>query len=66
MKHVVIKLLMTGWYKVFDTEEEARDELYKHICQSCLVAEGLTTESTIEHLLATNCGCEYDYEVIQN
>lgn len=63
MIHVVTKLSKTGWVKTFNTEEEARVELYNHICKSCIHAEELTMDSPINDLLATDCGCEYDYEV---
>ena len=63
MNHILTKLSRPGWEKTFDSEEEARDILYQHICRSCINAEGLTVDSTIEDLLCTDCGCEYSYEV---
>ena len=63
MKYTVIKLSRPGWDKTFDTEEEARETLYAHICKSCILAEELTADSTIDDLLATDCGCEYYVEI---
>ena len=59
MIYSLTKLSRTGWVKTFHTEEEVRNELYTHICKSCILAEELTLDSTIDDLLATDCGCEY-------
>lgn len=62
MIYFLTKLSKPGWDKTFDTEQAARDELYTHICKSCILAEELTAESTIDDLLATDCGCEYIFD----
>ena len=62
MKFVLIKMSAPGWEKKFKTRSEARDELYKHICSQCTTEEGITKNSKIEDMLATACGCEFDFE----
>lgn len=63
MKHVLIKRSRPGWEKAFDTDEEANHALYNCICRECVNAYDLRMNCTINDLLATDCGCEYDYEV---
>lgn len=67
------KLSAPGWTKEFATEEEARVELFKHICGICCKgdkaynAEGelvyesdpVDENSSLGDLLSTACGCEY-------
>jgi len=62
MIYFLTKLSKPGWDKTFDTEEEARNELYTHICKPCILAEELTLDSTIDELLATDCGREYIFD----
>lgn len=62
MIYFLTKLSKPGWDKTFDTEEEARAELYNHICKSCILEEELTMNSSIDDLLATACGCEYIFD----
>ncbi len=71
----LIKLSSPGWEKEFQNEEDAREELYSHICGICRkgdVAKDLETNeviwesepvdnnSTINDLLCTPCGCDFD------
>lgn len=76
--HTLFKLSKPGWEKDFATTEELRTELFKHICGVCRVGEEVkdsTTDeviweaspvdenSTIDDLLCTSCGCEFDVEI---
>jgi hypothetical protein len=72
----LFKLSEPGWEKDYNTPEEARLELYNHICKICregdkaydkegtLVYESdpVNEKSTIGELLSTACGCEFDVE----
>lgn len=51
-----------GWEKPFATRSAARDELYRYICNQCRTEDGITSNSPIEDMLATACGCEFDLE----
>lgn len=68
MTHELKKLSAPdSWTKLFSTLEEARKELLSHICGTCLRGDegywglGAPNTENIEELLATGCGCEYDY-----
>lgn len=56
------KLSAPGWVKRFNSEKEARNELYKWICGQCKEEYAIRAYSTIDDLLWTDCGCEFDYE----
>ena len=58
-KYILTKCSFSGWQKVFGSELDAREELRKHICYSCV--EDYSPIS-IEDMLGTNCGYEFDYE----
>ena len=58
----LIKLSAPGWIKEFDTEEDCRVELNKHICSMCVEEYSVTESSTLDDLLWTSCGCEYTVE----
>lgn len=62
MSVTLVKASVPGWEKNFDTEEEARVELLKHICSTCLEGYGefkTPDQGDIKSLLGTPCGCEY-------
>ena len=70
------KLSDPGWTKEFDSMEDAKAELYKHICNYCrkgeivkeegredwLLWEPVDENSDIDMLLNTGCGCEFDVD----
>lgn len=62
MKFKLVKMSGPGWEKKFSTRSAARDELFKYICTQCSTEEGITANSKIEAMLATACGCEFDFE----
>lgn len=55
----LIKMSDPGWIKEFETEDEVRRELYNHLCSMCIEGDGVTEETTLDHMLWTACGCEY-------
>lgn len=57
----LVKLSGIGWEKVC-SPGEARELLYKYICNQCREEEGITEQSSIVDMLATACGCEFDVE----
>jgi hypothetical protein len=59
---ILIKLSEPGWEKIFDSENQARNELYKWICNQCKEEEGIRANSPLDELLASACGCEFDVE----
>ena len=61
-QYTLIKLSSPGWEKSFQTRSQARDLLYQHICNQCRTEEGITSNSKIEDMLDTACGCEYSFE----
>jgi len=70
----LIKISAPGWEKKFDTEEDMRKELYKHICNLCreggddghgYIEYPVDENSTLNHLLSTACGAEYMVEETQ-
>lgn len=67
----LIKLSEPGWIKTFTNEIDLRAELYKHICSHCregelddqlLLSEAVNENSSIDDMLSTSCGCEYQVE----
>lgn len=71
---LLIKASSPGWEKEYATKDEARAELLRHICKSCLTgrqevvgeggvieieAEPPPNQSDIHSLLDTPCGCEF-------
>lgn len=63
MTYVLYKMSAPGWKLEFDTEEQARDELLKHICDQCRTTMRITEGSSIDEMLGTDCGCEFDVDV---
>mgnify|MGYP000343621332 CR=1 FL=1 len=63
-KHALFKLSSPGWTKLFDTELELQQELYKYICFQCQCEEAITEISEIGPMLATACGCEFDVGLV--
>jgi hypothetical protein len=55
-----------GWEKTFNTEIEARNELYKWICNLCKEDDGIRVNSSLDELLYTACGCEFWYEQVDS
>ena len=60
----LIKMSAPGWEKTFNTETEARNELYKWICNLCKEDDGIRVNSSLDELLYTACGCEFWYEQV--
>lgn len=66
----LIKLSLESWEKHFETEDELKKELFKHICNVCRTGDEakeygfpttpVNSESSIEEMLASPCGCEFD------
>jgi hypothetical protein len=75
-KILLHKYSIPGWTKEFDSVNQARLELLKHICTDCLngdqyavgVDEPYHQKApnifNINELLGTSCGLEYGYEEI--
>lgn len=68
MKHILYKISSPGWTKEFSSEEEAKEELFKYICNNCR-EEGnefddppINKDSSIEDMLWSPCGCEFRYD----
>ena len=59
---ILSKMSDPGWDKEFETEDETRRELYKHICFQCQCEEGITENSSIGDMLYTPCGLEFTVE----
>ena len=73
MKYHLIKCSAPGWIKEFKSEVEARHFLFNNcICSLCTEGdeetgyEPIDINSSIWSMLSTSCGCEYDYEEIDN
>lgn len=62
MKFSLLKLSDPGWIKEYDNTLELKAELYTHICKDCCDVDGISETSAIGNMLATSCGCEYDWE----
>ena len=72
MPWVVKKHSLPNWVKTFSTMRDARAELLRNICASCLkgdvtvrsdgtvMREPPVDTSSIDDLLNTSCGYEYD------
>ena len=62
------KMSFPGWTKVFDNEIDLRTELYAHICDRCRRGDTEFEElpvyenSSIDEMLWTACGCEFNVE----
>lgn len=68
---LLIKISDPGWEKQFPNEIELLAELKKHICGRCYAGENYDDDNspkidpdncTIEELLCTPCGCEFDVQ----
>lgn len=74
----LIKLSDPGWEKEFQNEEDARKELFQHICGICRkgdiikdeetdeiiwYSEPVNEDSTFDEMLCSPCGCEFDVEI---
>lgn len=68
------KRSIPSWTKEFATEADACAELLTHICGKCLAGEMSMVNAPTEHfpaplrdsiddLLGTPCGCEFEYEI---
>lgn len=60
------------WTKYFECEYDARQELLRRICRRCLDDNDEwdcpivpPDTNNIDELLATPCGCEFDYEEVE-
>lgn len=51
------KLSSPGWEKQFPSKRAAQDELKRHVCRDCLMAEISADPSYLER---TTCGLEYE------
>lgn len=51
----LIKMSAPGWERTYTTEQDVKEALEKHVCQSCLDDDGTDLES----MLASSCGCEF-------
>lgn len=60
MPFILTKLSAPGWEKEFGTKEATRLELSRYICVLCRKVEHVTDDSSIEDMLSTACGCEFD------
>ena len=62
------KMSCPGWTKIFDNEIDLRTELYAHICTVCRNGDTEFQElpvyenSSIDEMLWTACGCEFNVE----
>jgi hypothetical protein len=76
--NVLFKLSAPGWEKEFTSKEELRKELYTHMCGICRQGDKaydpetneviwesspVNENSSIDELLFTACGCEFDVEL---
>ena len=76
--NLLFKLSAPGWEKEFSSKEELRKELYQHICGICRKGDEardpktneviwesspVDENSSIDELLCTPCGCEFDVEL---
>ena len=67
---ILIKLSHPGWEKHFDSEQEAKVELFKYICNLCCRGDEfedykqypVDENSSIGEMLGTACGCEFMVE----
>ena len=69
MIYRLTKMSDPGWEKDFETQEELRLELIKHICGGCRDGDDTdwgqaNGDTTIDALMGTPCGCEYWTEEI--
>ena len=58
----LLKLSAPGWEKIFKSEIEVRNELYKLICNLCKEEDDIRANSSLDDMLCTACGLEFDYE----
>lgn len=63
MTYTLYKMSAPGWEIEFDTEEEARVRLLTHICHQCRAEMRIMEDSSIDVMLGTDCGCEFDVDV---
>jgi hypothetical protein len=64
----LVKMSSPGWEKEFDDADKLRIELLSYICCSCMLGDPdfdfkpVSDDATVDELLATACGCEFDVE----
>jgi hypothetical protein len=65
----LIKQSVPGWTKEYATEQELKEVLFSIICDSCKEGEiqngfvlwnAINENSSIDDMLNTGCGCEYN------
>ena len=61
-KYTLIKMSAPGWSKDYSSRGPLKEELFKHICNQCRTEEGIKESSSIDEMLGTACGCEFDVE----
>ena len=64
MRFKLYKLSAPGFVKECSSEQDIRDILYPYICNICLDEYSITNIRSIDEMLGTPCGCEFDYDII--
>jgi hypothetical protein len=72
---ILIKISSHGWEKEFQTENELKEELYRHLCGHCkdghkeefegelfYEQDPIDSDSSLDEMLSTSCGCEFYVE----
>lgn len=62
MKYILIKASKPGWTKEFDSKNKAKNHLFEYICIDCMKSDKIQKNSSIQKMLNTSCGLEFDYE----
>lgn len=62
MRYKLIKCSLPGWEEIYNSKEETKENLVKNICSCCERENSITQDSSIDEMLATPCGCEFEVE----
>ena len=60
VKYSLSKLSSPGFTKEYSSELDMKAELFMWVCGLCIEDYNLTKDSSIDEMLETPCGCEFE------
>lgn len=64
IKYSLCKLSSPGFTKEYPSNLDAKAELFRWICGLCIEDYNLTKDSSIDEMLGTPCGCEFEIDIV--
>lgn len=60
VKYSLSKLSSPGFTKEYSSELDMKAELFTWVCGLCIEEYNLTKDSSVDEMLYTPCGCEFE------